>query len=49
MRSIYLQHFLLIPLVVSDFCSKSKNKNKDNNSKIRQDRVMVFIQCTSSQ
>jgi hypothetical protein len=53
MRAIYLQSFMLISLIdlkkCPGQCSKCKNEQKGHNSNIRQDRVMFFYQCTSTQ
>ena len=53
MRSIHPQNFIAIASIVLEICSrqnlrlKKKKKPKGNNSKIKQARVMVHMQCTA--
>jgi hypothetical protein len=55
MRSLYLKSFMSISLILLEFCNGQTDKvqsvkmNKGQNSKIRQERVMVLLQCTSTQ
>ena len=50
MRSIYLQSFLLIPLIFLELCPGQSSKCKiNNNSKIKQGRITVLVHCTPTQ